>query len=226
MAAPIDWQTYPIASLYDLIGLGYESAYADIPAEQASLEWLISQLPRSGCRILDIGCGTGRPVPSTLASPPGSHQVHGIDISGAMISAARRAVPSATFEQVDFRNFTAEPSTFDAITCYFALLVAMSQEQIRQMMRNICRWLKPGGLLVFSTIPADVEHFEQSWLGRKAVFSSLSEEQFIKLLEELGLNVEYAEVLSFMLKATEAGLCRVDEVAVEPQLFIHARKPT
>ncbi|KPM34298.1 hypothetical protein AK830_g12275 [Neonectria ditissima] len=225
MASPIDWQQYSIASLYDSIGARYETAYADIPAQQASLEWLLAQLPDNGCTILDIGCGTGHPVATALAAPPGCHHVHGIDISGAMISAARQAVPSATFEQIDFRHFTAERGTYDAVTSYFALLVAMSQEQIRDTMRSIHGWLKPGGLLVFSTIPADVEHFEQTWLGRKAVFSSLSEEQITTLLTELGMRVEYSRVHNFKPKAAEAGLCGVQEVAEEPQLFVYARKP-
>jgi 2-polyprenyl-3-methyl-5-hydroxy-6-metoxy-1,4-benzoquinol methylase len=222
---PLDWQTYSITSLYDSIGGKYEIAYQDISAQRVSLEWLLSQLPHTGCNVLDIGCGTGCPVASTLSAAPGHHHVHGIDISERMLSVARLAVPSATFEQIDLRNFQADPATFDAITSYFALLVAMSQEQIRETMRKIWAWLKPGGLLVFSTIPADLEHFEQTWLGRKAVFSSLSEKQYAILMKDLGFIVEYSKVESFMPMAVEAGLCMSDEVMMEPQLFMYARKP-
>lgn len=57
-----DWRKYPVASLYDSIGKDYEAAYAGIPAQQRSLQWILSQLPHQGCKVLDIGCGTGAPV--------------------------------------------------------------------------------------------------------------------------------------------------------------------
>lgn len=221
----LNWETYSIASLYDSIGPKYEIAYANIPAQRKSLEWLISHLPHDGSKVLDIGCGTGHPVASTLASSPGHHRVYGIDISEAMLSAARSSVPSAIFERVDFRDFQAEPSTFEAITSYFALLVAMSQDQIRDMVQKFFTWLKHGGLLVMSTIPADLEHFEQTWLGRKGIFTSLSADQYITLLRDIGFVVEYSVVENFMPKAAEAGICGVGEVMAEPQLFIYAQKP-
>ncbi|KAL7965329.1 S-adenosyl-L-methionine-dependent methyltransferase [Trichoderma sp. SZMC 28014] len=151
-----------------------------------SLEWLVSHLPRVGCKVLDKGCGTGRPVALALSRPPHHHQVHGIDVSENMLSVARLSVPSASFELTDVRVFQSDSESFDAVTSYFALLVDISQDEIRQIMQNIFTWLRPGGLLVFSTIPADVEHYAQSWLGRRAIFSSLSEEQYLALLEQLG----------------------------------------
>lgn len=159
MPGPIDWRTYAIDALYDSIGQRYEAAYADILAQQRSLEWLLAHLPEPGSRILDIGCGTGQPVASThSAPPPHEHRVHDIDISPTMIDAARAAVPSATFELVDFWQFQAQPESFDAVVSYFALLVAMSQVQICETLANVFGWLKPGWLLVLATIPADLEH--------------------------------------------------------------------
>lgn len=38
MTSPIDWRTYAIDALYDSIGQRYEVAYADIPAQQRSLQ--------------------------------------------------------------------------------------------------------------------------------------------------------------------------------------------
>lgn len=221
---PLDWQTYSIAALYDSIGVKYESAFLDIPEQTASLQWLLSHLPNPQSRALDIGCGTGRPVAETLSLAPERHLVHGIDISEAMLSAARERVPTATFQQIDFRDFVTRPSTYDAITCYFALLAAMSQAQIKGMVGKIYEWLKPGGLFVLSTIPGDLEHHELQWLGRPVLVSSLTEEQYLLLLKEVGYTVEYAKVTNFMPKAVDAGLCRSDQVWTEPQLFVYARK--
>ena len=219
-----NWHAYSIASLYDSIGRTYEVAYADIPLQLKSLDWLLAELPAPGCNILDIGCGTGQPVASTLSRAPGSHHVLGIDISPEMLSAARSSVPLATFQLIDFRHFNAGPGEFDAVTSYFAFLVAMSQEEIRDMFRKIFVWLKPGGLLVFSTIPADMEHHWQKWLGRTAVFSYLSKDQYKELLVDLGFVINHMEVQKFMPNAAENALCESEEVMVEPQLYIFARK--
>lgn len=225
MSASLDWHTYSIESLYDSIGQKYEIAFADIPAQTRSLEWLLSCLPHHGSKILDIGCGTGRPVMSTLAASPHHHQVHGIDISENMLSACRSAIPTATVEKIDYRDYQANPNTFDAITCYFALLVAMSQEEIKQTLRNIFEWLKPGGLFVLGTVPVCVEHFESTWLGYKGVFTSFTEEQYITLLKDLGFIVEFSEVEKFTPKGEEAGICKAVESEAEEQLFVYARKP-
>lgn len=224
MAHPEDHHTHTLASLYDSISARYEKAYANNPAQQKSLEWLLSHLPRAGCKILDIGCGTGRPVALALSRPPHHHQVHGIDVSESMLSVARLSAPSASFELTDVRDFQSDSESFDAVTSYFALLVDISQDEIKQIMQNIFTWLRPGGLLVFSTVPADIEQDAQSWLGRRAIFTSLSEEQYMELLKQLGFVVEYSHVENFMPKAVEAGICDAAQVTEEPQLFIYARK--
>ncbi|XMA19747.1 hypothetical protein WAI453_012538 [Rhynchosporium graminicola] len=177
-----------IASLYDSIGGKYDIAYREILAQIASLDWLVSQLPRSGSSLLDIGCGTGCPVSLTLTISPSSHTVLGIDVLEGMLSVARSTVtsPYATFRLFDCRTFEAHPATYDAITSYFAMLLGFSQSQIRGLVGKIYVWLKPGGLLVLGTSPANVEDFEQTWLGRKGLFSSLSKDQYVALLGGLG----------------------------------------
>ncbi|KAL7943684.1 S-adenosyl-L-methionine-dependent methyltransferase [Trichoderma barbatum] len=225
MASSEEKVTHSIASLYDSMGAKYEKAFADIPAQQRSLEWLTSQLPRTGCKILDIGCGTGCPVALVLSSAPHNHLVHGIDVSEEMLSAARQSVPSATFELIDARNFRPEEASFDAVTSYFALLVDISHDEIRETMQKVFDWLKPGGLFVLATVPFDIERAEETWLGRKTLLTSMSEEKYTAVLKQVGFVMEHSEVEIFRPKAAEAGICAEDEVVEEPQLFIYARKP-
>jgi ubiquinone/menaquinone biosynthesis C-methylase UbiE len=215
--------THTIASLYDSIGVKYEKAFADIPAQQKSLEWIISQLPGTGRKILDIGCGTGRPVAQILSSSPHNHLVHGIDVSEEMLSAARQSVPSATFELIDVRNFEPEAASFDAVTSYFALLVSISQNEIRETIKKVFDWLKPGGIFVLGTIPVDMEFEVDKWLGRRMLATSMSEEQYIAAFKQVGFDIEFSEVEVFIPKTVETGLDEEDKG--EPQLYIYARKP-
>ena len=215
------WQDYSISSLYNPMGKRYEDAYGHIPEQAQSLKWLISQLPARS-KVLDIGCGTGKPTADALVSA--GHAVHGIDISEGMLDVARKQVPLATFQQVDFRDFNADPATYDAITSYFAFLVAMPQAQIRDMIHNIYKWLKPGGFFIFATVPADMEHVPAQWLGTDVVLTSMSEEQYEVSMREAGFTMVHQKASVFVPKAVEAGLCKPEQTGEEHQLFIYAKK--
>jgi ubiquinone/menaquinone biosynthesis C-methylase UbiE len=215
------WQDYSISSLYDLMGKRYEDAYGHIPEQAQSLTWLVSQLP-PGSKVLDVGCGTGKPTANALVSA--GHSVHGIDISEGMLEVAHKQVPLATFQRIDFRDFSAEPATYDAITSYFAFLIAMPQDQIREMIRKIYKWLKPGGLFVFGTVPADVEHVPAQWFGRNVIVTSMSESQYADFFRETGFTIVHQKASVFVPKAVEAGLCKPEEAGEEHQLFMYAKK--
>lgn len=217
-------RSHSTASLFDSIGKSYEVAWANIPGQQRSLAWLLAQLPHPGSKTLDIGCGTGKPAVATLAAA--GHRVHGIDISTEMLATARASVPAATFEQVDVRKFQAPDGEFDAVVSYFALLVWISRDEIREVVRDVFSWLRPNGVFVFGTIPNDLEHVGVDWMGRRAVVSSMSEEGYLALLRDAGFRIEFHETERFEPKAVEAGLCsRGEAPAYEDQLFVYARKP-
>ncbi|KAL7792887.1 S-adenosyl-L-methionine-dependent methyltransferase [Trichoderma afarasin] len=217
--------THTIASLYDVMGVKYEKAFADMPARQKSLEWLLSHLPRTGCKILDIGCGTGCPVAQVLSSAPHNHHVLGIDASETMLSIARQSVPAATFQLIDARKFEAEEASYDAVTSYFALLQDISHDEIRETIQKIFNWLKPGGFFILGTVPVDLEFTSAKWLGKRALLTSMSEENYVTALKQVGFVIEFSEVENYTPKAVEAGICDEDDVVEEAQLFIYARKP-
>lgn len=122
----------PNNTLFTTLCPSYETAFANNPAQEDSISWLLSQLasndtfpphPRPWVqdalpahlqrkRILDIGSGTGRPVCSSLAEA--GHSVLGIDLCPAMVEFARKSVASlypdgrAEFLEADVRTFDPE----------------------------------------------------------------------------------------------------------------------
>jgi ubiquinone/menaquinone biosynthesis C-methylase UbiE len=140
--------------VFDAVGPAYEAAFEGLPEQAASVKWLLSQLEAAGtkrAKTVDIGCGTGKPLCWALAGA--GHDVLGIDISSAMIAAARERVPAAKFEQTDIRNFSPPDSSFDAATVYFSMIASVTQEEIREFIARIYGFIKPGGLFVFATVP-------------------------------------------------------------------------
>ena len=210
--------------LFDDVGPAYESAFAGLPTQAASIEWVIRQLEnRKPAKILDIGCGTGKPVCSELANA--GHDVLGIDISSAMIEYAKKQVPNATFQKADIVDYHPDPAKFDAITVYFSMIASVTQDQIRQNIQNIYQWLKPGGFFVFGTVPVAGNNLEIKWMGRPIVVSSLEADDAIDWIRKVGFDVVHHEVSVFTPKAAQAGICKEDDVWEEPHLFVYAKKP-
>jgi trans-aconitate methyltransferase len=67
--------------------------------------------PRSGERILDLGCGVGTQLRQLVER---GAKVTGVDLDPAMVEAARRACPSAEVRQADARDL-AHLGVFDAV---------------------------------------------------------------------------------------------------------------
>lgn len=217
--------------VFDAVGPAYEDAYAGLAPLDASIQWLLKQLEatsESGSKkkIVDLGCGTGKPVASTLAAA--GHDVLGLDISGAMIKAARERVtsPNAVFEQADTREFLSRtpPCTYDAVTVYLSLIHGVTQSEIRSCIRQIYGVLKPGGLFVWATVPEDSESKLIDWMGHQYAVSSLAVDAAVEAVKDAGFLVEHNELTKFAPKAAEAGICKPEEEWEEEHLFVYARK--
>ncbi|HWO25524.1 MAG TPA: class I SAM-dependent methyltransferase [Kofleriaceae bacterium] len=198
---------------FDALGLKYEQAFAHQPERREALEWLLTQLP-AGARVLDIGCGTGRPTAEVLTQA--GHAVTGIDVSATMIDIARRQVPGARFEQIDVRDFASEDASWDAVCAFFSLL-QMPRRDLDAMLRRIAGWLVPGGCFVLATAPVDIEELSFLWMGQPLCVTSYPTERYLELLRAAGLEIVHARTSLF----------RPDfpDMAEEEDLFCYARRP-
>ena len=219
---PSNPPTHSAAATSNEIGSAHEDASADLPEQLASLSWLLRHL-YPPAKILDIGCGTGQPVCSTLADA--GHTVLGIDTSSAMISAARQRVPNAEFAQLDdLWTFNPEAGSFHVVTLYFSAIAGESQSDVRDAFGRIYGWLKPGGLFVFATVLVEGEKVERKWMGKEIVVSWLSLEENVEEIKKAGFEVLHEKVSLFTPKGSEAGTCSTEEVWEGRLLFVYARK--
>ncbi|CAK7212636.1 hypothetical protein SBRCBS47491_001534 [Sporothrix bragantina] len=226
-------KTLTAAEVFDSVGPAYEDAFTGLPTQAAAIDWLVQQLKtnpataQGGAKIVDVGCGTGRPACSVLADA--GHDVLGIDISEAMLAAARTRVPNAKFELIDVRAFiereSARPESLDAVTIFFSLIAGVTQDDIRAVLSGLAGLLKPGGFLVFSTVPIPVNNESIKWMGRPVVVSSLSPEEGVAAVKAAGLEVKFDAVTKFKPRGAEVGICQPDEVWEESHLFVYAQKP-
>ncbi|MEE1795760.1 class I SAM-dependent methyltransferase [Streptomyces sp. BE308] len=205
------------AAAFDSLGADYERAFAHSAAHHASLHRLLEDLA-PGSRVLDVGCGTGRPTAQTLADA--GHEVLGVDVSPVMTEIAARQVPGAAFRCADIRTLPlpgtdAEEEGFDAVCAYFSLL-QMSREDQSRLLSKLGRSLRPGGRLVVATVPLDVEDAGVVFMGRPVRVTSFGAEEFTALVVRAGFAVQWQQD-SLFTPAHPAG-------EPEPQLFLHCRR--
>jgi glycine/sarcosine N-methyltransferase len=107
--------------------------------------------------ILDCACGTGRHL-SLFCSL--GYEVWGTDKSQAMLDQARKNLTRCGVEiplqQADYRNLPRHfQRNFDAITCLGSIGYMPDEKQFLRAFRSMHTILRPGGILVLTTIPTD-----------------------------------------------------------------------
>lgn len=104
---------------------------------------------RPGCRVLDLGCGTGRTTGPLHAL---GADVVGVDIAPAMVAEARRQHPGVTFECGDAARLRFDDGAFDVV--FFlanGLDCVHPVDERRAAVREVARVLAPGGVFVFTS---------------------------------------------------------------------------
>ena len=172
-----------VAEGYDRIAERYLSWGGGSDIKDAMLRELMQHIPAGGT-VLDLGCGAGIPVASTLAE---RMSVTGVDISRRQIELARQHVPSGRFIEADMTDVAFPAASFDAVTAFFSL-THVPREQHADLLQKMADWLRPGGLLLASLGTTDTSGcVDPDWLGVPMYFSHYGAEEYRIILRALGL---------------------------------------
>lgn len=163
---------------YDAIAHAFAEMRVDFYAEQPYLDLLCDSLPE-GASILDVGCGSGVPIAAYLISK--NHQVTGIDASQALLAIAREKCPTMTTQHGDIRDLSLT-KTFDGIIEWWCLFHLPKEDQIK-MIKRFATWLKPGGLLQFTTGSSEFESENADMLNQPLRFYSCDPKQYEDALQ-------------------------------------------
>ena len=179
-----------------LVRKGYDrcaEAYNAARQGEAEQLHLLTERLLPGARVLDIGCGGGRPICSTLAE---RCSVTGVDISPVQIEAAMREVPAGHFLCADIMSLDFPADHFDAVTSFYAIFHLPKDEHPERLAR-IRRWLRPKGYLMCTVANHDQEPYtEDGFFGVTMYWSNHSREQYVEMLNRLGFRILIDTTLS------------------------------
>lgn len=186
-------------STSDLVARGYDEVadqyLAQFGKSSVRSYWLDRVVERlsEGQSVLDLGCGAGPPVMTTLLQA--GLNVTGVDVSKRQLQLARAAAPDAALIQADVSTLRLPAASFDAITAFYSL-THIPREEHRSIFERILSWLRPGGLFLASLGKTGTPAWTGEWLGTQMFFSHHDASWYEETLADLGFVLERAEPMT------------------------------
>jgi SAM-dependent methyltransferase len=180
-----------VAAGYDAISERYASWQSQIANDPRDryVELLLARLSERP-EVLEIGCGAGVEPTPTLAR---IGRLTGIDISGAQLERARRALPRADLIHGDVTTASFAESSFDAVVALY-VLTHVPAADLGALLQRIATWLRPDGLLLATFGGTTHEDLVDDWLGAPMFFSGLDATTNERLVRDAGLEVDVSRV--------------------------------
>lgn len=125
------------------------------PRAAAAADAVLGLIPEGTRRLLDVGCGTGIVTRRLAAGRPGL-RVAGVDRAFEMARRAAARLPG-TVLLADSRRLPMCDGTFDAVTSVWLLHLLDGPDDVRAVLSECARVLRPGGVYV-TTVDKSAAH--------------------------------------------------------------------
>ncbi|MFK7735928.1 MAG: methyltransferase domain-containing protein [Pirellulaceae bacterium] len=146
-----------------------------------------------GCRLLDLGCGTGENL-RCLQDAGGFSELVGVDLAPGMVETARRNAPQARVQCADIHSLPLPDKTYDVVYSNAALQWC----DLQVASREIQRVLRTDGLLLCTTFGPSSLHELRSALeavqeGSISLHTQPDLAFVIKCWKSAGMKIERCE---------------------------------
>ncbi|MBS0236149.1 MAG: class I SAM-dependent methyltransferase [Proteobacteria bacterium] len=169
---------------YDNIAEGFAKMRDSFNTEQKYLDALIHYIPERA-HILDVGCGSGFPIADYLIKK--HFHVTGIDGSQELLNIAKKKCPKMRGLCGDIRTIEFN-ETVDAIVEWWCLF-HLPKADHELMIARFEKWLKPGGILEFTSGDSEYEETDSNMLNQELDFYSLSPIVYEQHLKKYGFEI-------------------------------------
>jgi ubiquinone/menaquinone biosynthesis C-methylase UbiE len=153
------------------------------------------RMPRAPGHLLDLGCGAGEPFPAYFIEQ--GWQVTGVDFSFRMLEMAHLYQPRMKTILKDICEVDFPDEQFDAVTAIYCLF-HIEYTKHDDIFRKIYRWLKPGGLSIFTYATKEYTGSEifngyKEFMGEQLFYSHTTPDNLSAMLISTGFTIESAQ---------------------------------
>ena len=177
---------------YNAIAKDWDAARSTLfPYEPPFLERLTNSLPR-GARLLDLGCGTGRPVAEFLIRQ--GYAVTGVDQAEDLLALARERLPEGRWLQAEMEKFEPDEEYDGAVV--WDSLFHIPRKHHEPILRNVLRSLRTGSKVILTVGGSEHPPFTDTMYGQVFFYDSHAPAAALEILKSLGATVEHAEFIN------------------------------
>lgn len=177
---------------YNAIASNWDAARSSLfPYEHPFLERLTEGLLRPA-RILDLGCGTGRPVAEFLVRQ--GFDVTGVDQAEELLALARKRLPEGRWLRAQMETFEPDEEYDGAVV--WDSLFHIPREHHEPILRSVLRSMRKGSRLILTVGGSDHPPFTDTMYGQPFFYDSHPPEAVLRILNSLGATVEYGEFIN------------------------------
>lgn len=177
----------------------------------------------AGSHVLDLGCGTGRPVAEYILSK--GYRVTGVDQAEALLSIARERHPQATWIAGRIEDFTSQ-KRFSAIVCWDALF-HIGRSAHEALFARFAGMLLPGGRLMLTIGGSEHPAFTDTMHGQTFSYDSHPPEKVLEMLACHGFEPVISEFMNLPTSGRDKGryaiVARLLGYSLDPNLRAGAR---
>jgi cyclopropane fatty-acyl-phospholipid synthase-like methyltransferase len=190
---------------YDAIAAEWDAARASFHgSERRYLDLLLEGLTPPA-RILDLGCGTGRPMAEYLISR--GHHVTGVDQSEKLLTLARTRFPEGRWIHSRIEDFPVDVDSnglYDAVIAWDSLF-HIERDRHENVLAKVHRALVPGGRLMLTAGGSAHPAFTDTMFDREFFYDSHPPERLVELLRELGFEIVVNEFMNLPTSGRDKG---------------------
>jgi len=159
--------------------------------EQEYLDILLSAVP-NGSTILDLGCGTGRPMAEYVLSR--GHRIVGVDQSEEMLAIARQNFPDATWILCPMETY--EPPVEYHAALVWDSLFHVPRAVHEPVIHRVVAGLPSGGRIMLTVGGSAHPAFTDFMFGQEFYYDSNTPEETEQCLLRLGCRLKVAEFMN------------------------------
>ena len=179
-------------SSYNAIASSWDTARTSFYGRERSyLDIFLEGLPVPS-RILDLGCGTGRPIAEHILAQ--GHHLTGVDQASKLLDLARSRFPDGIWIESRIEDFEATEQ-FGGVVCWDALF-HIERLHHGALLSRVTKMVGTDGRLMLTVGGSNHPAFTDTMFGETFFYDSHPPEKVLSLLHQLGFEPLVSEFMN------------------------------